>query len=426
VTIVDGLLFLAHRVPYPPTKGDKIRSFNLLKHLGQRHRLYLGAFVDDPADWAHESRLRELCHDVCLVNLKPGWRRLLSLRALLDGRPLSVAYFADSGMQRWVSNVLRTGAIRQALIFSSPMAQYVLQGSPPSGRGDIKTVMDFVDVDSDKWRMYGERRAWPMNRLYRMEARRLLAYDRGVAAAADASVFVSQPEADLFRHLVPEVKTPIMSVENGVDTEYFSPDREYETPYGEGDKVLVFTGAMDYWANEDAVSWFAREVFPHVRRRVPEAQFFIVGARPTDAVRRLREIAGVHVTGTVEDIRGYLHHAAVAVAPMRVARGIQNKVLEAMSMAKPVVTTPAAMHGIHATDELRSLVAEGEQAFAGRVIDLLTGGDTLGFGRLGREFVERRYRWSEKMSAFSSLLGDDKVSPAEGGSTVAMMAGEGG
>lgn len=423
---MDGLLFLAHRVPYPPTKGDKIRSFNLLKHFSQRFRVYLGAFVDDPADWAHESRLREMCHEVCLVKLTPRWRRLLSLRALLDGRPLSIAYFADAGMRRWVRSALGTGAIRRALVFSSPMAQYVPRESPPSGPDEVRTVMDFVDVDSDKWRMYAERHAWPMNWLYRLEARRLLAYDREIAAAVDASVFVSQQEAELFRRLAPDVRKRIVAVENGVDTDYFSPGDEYETPYAEGEKVLVFTGAMDYWANVDAVTWFAREVFPLVRQRVPQARFFIVGARPTEAVRRLREIPGVHVTGTVEDIRGYLKHAAVAVAPMRVARGIQNKVLEAMSMAKAVVTTPAAMQGIQPTDELSGLVAEDERPFADRVIELLTGADALRLGRLGREFVESHYRWSDKMAAFSRLLGEGDASLVEGAAAARVMARKGG
>ena len=422
---MEGLLFLAHRVPYPPTKGDKIRSFNMLNHLSRHFRVYLGAFVDDPADWSHEARLRELCHDVCLLRLTPRWRRLWSLRALLDGRPLSVAYFEDGKMRRWVCDLLRRDAVSRVLFFSSPMAQYAL-GPALDGAADRRTIMDFVDVDSDKWRMYGERHRGVLGWLYRREAAQLLEFDTWVANAVDASVFVSRAEADMFRGLAPQVVRPILAVENGVDTDYFSPQRAYANPFPDEDAALVFTGAMDYWANVDAVSWFVRAVFPRIRRQVPKARFFIVGARPTAEVRRLSAVDGVHVTGTVRDIRGYLHHAAIAVAPMRVARGVQNKVLEALAMARPIVMTVAAIHGIDAPGELSTLVADDEDHFARRAVELLVDRAAAErIGRIGRDFVESRYRWSEKMTAFSQLLGEGEPLWGEAGKLAMAAAGEG-
>ncbi len=142
----------------------------------------------------------------------------------------------------------------------------------------------------------------------------MMEYDRGVAAEYDVSMFVSVAECELFTRLAPEAKQHVACVENGVDIDYFSPDAEYENPYSASDKVLVFVGAMDYWANADAVSWFARHVFPQIRERIPEARFYIVGSRPLDAVSRLGKLPGITVTGAVKDIRPYLAHASMSVA----------------------------------------------------------------------------------------------------------------
>ena len=290
---MDAMLFLAHRVPYPPNKGDKIRSFNILAQLSKRYRIYLGAFVDDPADWAYERQLREICEDVCLVGIDPVWRKIWSLRALCSGRPLSISYYTSPRMRAWVRNKLRDCEVGRILVFSSAMAQYVMDQLEEIRVRRIKAVLDFVDVDAEKWRAYGERHRWPKSWIYRREAERLLVHDRRVAAAFDANVFVSQQEADLFRSLAPEVEKPIVTVENGVDLEFFSPLRAYTNPYAAGERVLVFTGAMDYWANVDAADWFAREIFPHIRQRVPQARFCIVGTRPTEAVRRYSGCAAI-------------------------------------------------------------------------------------------------------------------------------------
>ena len=214
---METLLLLVHRMPYPPNKGDKIRSFNMLSYLSRRYRVYLGAFVDDPADWRYEGKLREMCHDVCLVKLNPAWRRIWSLRALLFGRALSVAYFSDRRLKRWVTNVLRKGEVDRIVVFSSPMAQYVVNESSDLRDHRATKVMDFVDVDADKWRMYGERRSGPRGWIYRREAERLLAYDRRMASAFNANVFVSQREADLFRRLAPEVAKPILARVNSLE-----------------------------------------------------------------------------------------------------------------------------------------------------------------------------------------------------------------
>ena len=395
-----NLLFLAHRIPYPPNKGDKVRSFNLLKRLSPLFRIHLGAFVDDRGDLQHIPMLQALCEEVFAVPVHPRWRKFAGLAGLISGEALSLPYYRHSAMYRWVRRKLSAGRMDAVLVYSSPMAQYVL-GDNAQG---IRSVVDFVDVDSEKWRQYGEAHHWPMSWLYAREAKCLLRFERAAAARADVSVFVSRAEAELFQRLAPEVAGRVTHVANGVDTDFFNPDAVYPNPFRHDERPLVFTGAMDYWANVDAVSWFAREIFPAVRTRIPQARFWIVGARPTDDVRRLARLDGVHVTGTVEDVRPYLAHAVAGVATLRVARGIQNKVLEAMAMAKPVVATKAAMDGIGIESEYRDLIADDPAGITELAVKILRDGDKRQLGTWGRNFVLTHYSWAENLSRVEKLL----------------------
>lgn len=400
------LLFLTHRIPYPPNKGDKVRSFNLLKHLARDYRVHLGTFIDDPRDWRHVDAVKAMCGETCFVRLHPAWAKFRSLGALARGEPLTLPYYCSRRLRNWVARLLNGGAVNRVLVFSSAMAQYVEEETP----GGMRYVLDFVDMDSDKWRQYSDRHRWPMNWLYRRESAALFAFERHQARRFDASFFVSEAEAALFRKQAPETAARVTYIENGVDTDFFSPARDYPNPYPPEQRALVFTGAMDYWANVDAVTWFVREVLPRIREQDSAAHFYIVGARPTDEVRKLAEQPGVDVTGAVVDIRPYMAHAQVAVAPLRIARGIQNKVLEAMAMARPVLATPQAMDGIRSCPGLEWGVAESPVEITQRVLELLHHGDSLGLGRLGRECVQRHYSWAENLKHIEHLLEGDIVS----------------
>ena len=393
---MDDLLLLVHRIPYPPNKGDKIRSYHLLKYLAQHYRVHLATFVDDEDDWQHQPRVEALCASSHFARLNPALARVRSLGALLANRSLSLDYYRDAGLARWVENTVRQQAIRRVLVFSSPMAQYAQVAG-------ARCVVDFCDVDSDKWRQYAEKKSWPMSKLYAHEARQLLRYERRVAAQTDASLFVSKPEAELFKQLAPEVAGKTGFFNNGVDTDYFSPDPAWASPFKAGEQALVFCGAMDYWPNIDAVSWFAREIFPVIRARHPQALFAIVGARPSAEVQQLASIPGVMVTGTVPDVRPYVAHGAVCVAPLRIARGIQNKVLEAMSMARTVVVTPQALEGIEALPGRDLQLADDATAFAARVCAALALPEPA-MGRAARDLVEHLYGWSSNLAPVVSLL----------------------
>ena len=384
------LLLLVHRIPYPPNKGDKIRSYNLLKHLATKYRVHLATFVDDADDWQHVPAVEAMCASSHFVRLDPVKGKLRSVKALAMGKSLSLEYYRDADMKRWVARTMRQQAIARVMMFSSVMAQYA-DAFPAARR-----VIDFCDVDSDKWRQYAEKKKWPMSWVYRHEARSLLDYERKVANEFDASLFVSAPEAELFRTLAPESRAKIGFFSNGVDTEYFSPARDYANPFADAEQALVFTGAMDYWPNIDAVKWFAEHVLPRVRAAVPGARFYIVGSRPAPEVLAMASDAIV-VTGTVPDVRPYLAHCVAAVAPLRIARGIQNKVLEAMAMARPVVASPQAFEGIEAVNGRELLVVDAPADYADSLIGLLRSPHPS-MGQAARTSVERHYSWPAHLS----------------------------
>ncbi|MDR3439926.1 TIGR03087 family PEP-CTERM/XrtA system glycosyltransferase [Telmatospirillum sp.] len=395
------LLFLSQRIPFPPNKGDKLRSFSVLRHLAKSWKIHLGCFVDDPADWRYLDDLRPYCADLCCVGLDKRWAKLKSLRGLVSGTSLSVPYFHSRRLSQWVGTVLRDVQPQAAFLFSSVMGQYIPDNDRLRPR---RVVMDFVDVDSDKWRQYAQMHSLPMSWVYGRESRRLLAFDRGVAGGADASIFVSAPEAALFRQLAPEVAAKTHAISNGIDFSYFSADTSQPSPFPAGSRGVVFTGAMDYWPNVDAAIWFAEEMFPAIRARVPEAVLFIVGGNPAPKVVKLGELPGVTVTGRVPDVRPYLTYASASVAPLRVARGIQNKVLEGMAMGKVVITTDQGLEGIEALPGRELLVANDVASFISATVRALTDASLAPMGAAARRRIVDSYSWDDKLAEFERLL----------------------
>jgi len=398
---MEPLLYLTHRIPYPPNKGDKVRSYHLLRFLAHRYAVHLGTFVDDEADRAHDGALAPLCASMHVATIHPTRARIRSLAGLLSGEALTLGYYRDEGLAQWVRASVAQHGITRVVVFSAAMAQYVTQ------LAGVRTVVDFVDVDSAKWEQYGRSRAWPLSQIYRREGDRLLAFERAVARATDASVFVTAAEADLFRRKAPECAARVSFAQNGVDTEYFAPDAARASPFEADEEALVFTGAMDYWPNVDAVCWFAHEVLPAIRAARPQARFHIVGMQPAPTVQALARLPGVAVTGRVPDVRPYLQHARVVVAPLRVARGIQNKVLEAMAMARPVVASTGAAQGLPAVPGVELEIADPPADMAAltvRVMDRLRG-DALGVAARAR--VVANYDWNVNLAPFAALLEAD-------------------
>jgi sugar transferase (PEP-CTERM/EpsH1 system associated) len=403
---MPDLLFLTQRLPYPPMKGEKIRPLQILKYLAQWYDIHLGCLVDDPADWQHVDTIRAMVKNIHVAPLDRRIARLWCLRGLLTGEALSVTFFRDAGLTRWVRSVMET--VRPAVVFvnSGNMAPYVLD----LPRTPVRMV-DLADVDSEKWRAYAANAKGPMRLVYRREWRRIAALEQRIARESDLSSFVSEPEAALFRRLHPDCATRIRGTSSGVDYRYFDPASAHTAVYDPALPTYVFTGTMDYLPNVEAVTWFATGILPLIRRDVPDAQFYIVGNNPSPEVQKLAQIPGVFVTGRVPDVRPYLAHATAAVAPMRIARGIQNKVLEAMAMGKPAVVTAGALEGINAEPGREVILADTEDDFAAACCRLATTADGAAIGAAARARIVRDYDWAATLSRFDDLLRPDLLRP---------------
>ena len=395
-----NLLYLVHRLPYPPNKGDKVRSYHLLKHLAAQHQVFLGTFVDDPQDEVHVPTVRDLCAELHVARLRPRQAKLRSAWALLGEQALTLRYYRDAGMNAWVDQLASRHAIDAVVVFSSAMAQYA-QRLP-----QIPMLVDFVDVDSAKWSQYASQHRWPMSWLYRREGESLLAYERSVALQARRSFFVTDKESALFTQLAPECAGRVDTISNGVDADFFSPDASRPSPFAATQELpIVFTGAMDYWPNIDAAIWFSKDILPRLLPTHPKLRFYVVGRSPSSEVKALAS-PHVVVTGTVPDVRPYLQGARIVVAPLRVARGVQNKILEAMAMARPVLTSTAckqaivtsgAPSGLHEADTEADYVAGIERLLADPQ-------RAQPDGRLARELVLAQYSWRAHLAGLDRHL----------------------
>lgn len=393
-----NLAYLCHRIPYPPDKGDKIRSYHQVEWLAERHQVHLFTLIDDRADERHIEPLRERVHALHVESFHPKLRRLKSLLAIGTGGSLSEAYFRDRRLMRQLGRVAAEQSAKGEPIdlvfaFSSAMCPY-------ADSVDAPLAADYVDVDSAKWAAYAESARWPLSWLFSREAREVQALERRYAEQADLTVLCTpREEADLRSFCDPRAA---VSIGNGTDTEYFCPDESDEASRPRGSEV-VFSGAMDYRANVDAVVWYAEAVHPLVRAACPEVSLTVVGSNPAPAVQRLAEQEGVTVTGRVPDVRPYIRRATVAVAPLRVARGVQNKVLEALACGTPVVATGAALGGV--PDPQGVEVAEDPQAFADSVARILKDRPKRdAMSAAGRAYIVDRFRWSRSMTDLEERL----------------------
>jgi polysaccharide biosynthesis protein PslH len=391
------LLFLSHRVPYPPDKGEKIRAWHILKYLAGSHDVHLGCLADDPADLDQLDELRQVCASIGCFHVSPSIQKGRALLRMRSGRPLTADAFDNGGLRRWVAQTLSGRPISSIFVFSSAMASYVRDYN------DCIRILDMVDIDSEKWRAYAPYHGWPMRAFYTREGDTLLALERQLVREFDFTLFVSEAETIRFLALAPESEDRIGWIDNGVDLERFSPKHTFASPFSKGSTNIVFTGTMNYWPNVDAVNWFAEAVLPLVRGKYPSANFYIVGGTPSRTVLRLRRIPGVVVTGRVPDVRAFLAHADVAVAPLRIARGIQNKILEAMAMALPVVATPEAFEGLRASPGEHLLVAKIPESIARSIIDILEN-RYPDLGSAGRKAVEQNHDWRATLRALDAVF----------------------
>jgi sugar transferase (PEP-CTERM/EpsH1 system associated) len=400
-TPANEVLFLAHRIPWPPDRGDRIRSWHLLQALAARAKVHCGCLIEGKVAPAQVEAVASLSDSWCLAPRTPSLG-LAAVAALLTGRPISVAAFSSLLLRRWVRQVLAANPIGTIFVFSGQMAQYV----PHDFAGRV--VMDFVDVDSAKFAAYAATaRSKLVRSIHAREARVLAAFEARAAQRADVSLLVTPQERDLFVSRLPDpAACHVATLGNGIDAARFSPAAVApERGAGAGPQI-VFTGQMDYAPNAAAVALFANHVMPAILAHWPEARFSIVGRAPGADVRALDGRNGTHVTGEVPDVRPWLAGADLVVAPLQIARGVQNKVLEAMAMARPVLLTSAAATGIAGQDGVHFAVADGADALAARALALLAdraAADAM--GTAAREHVLAHAGWDRALATLPAIMG---------------------
>ena len=396
------ILFLAHRIPYPPNKGDKIRSYNILQYLTKHHEVYLGSMIDEKTDTQYVDQFQSQVKEFVFDTIQPKIKKICCLRSFFRNESITVCYFYSSKLQKKIDALFERIDFDVLFCFSSPMAEYYFRSAHKNRtKKPLVRIMDLIDVDSYKWAQYAEKSSGFKRLIYRYEARCLSRYEHRIAETFDHLLLVSGQEKNIFLRGLAVANLSVVT--NGVDLDFFNPchPQRHQTQK----PTLVFTGVMDYWPNIEGVQWFVERIFPRIRMTAPDATFYIVGSRPTAEIRCLGQIEGIVVTGFVEDIRDYLAAADVCVVPLRIARGIQNKILEAMAMGKPVVTTSQAFEGIKAISGREIVSVDDEEMFAAAVVDLMQDRHKAeSIGIKARRCMEAHYSWDINLNVLDEIF----------------------
>jgi sugar transferase (PEP-CTERM/EpsH1 system associated) len=396
-----NILFLAQRVPFPPNKGEKIRTFNQLKYLAHNHKVSVCAPLEQQQDISYFQTLSdEYCEHVYYQSLPNKIIRLL--KGLLTGKALSIANFYSKKLQSTFDILLKEKSFDAVICTSSAMAEYIYKSKSFHGlTKKPQLLMDFMDLDSDKWRQYSETSTVPMKWIYQREATILAKYESKITRDFHCSFFIADAEVDLFKSQT-EDPGKVLTMGNGMDYKSFIPA---ETPPYNDDPVLLFTGVMDYKPNIDAVIWFVENTWLEILKKHPKARFIIAGMNPTTTVKGLEKNTGIEVTGFVDDILPYYHQSDYFIAPFRLARGVQNKVLQAFACGLPVISTPMGAEGIDCEENKNILIASTADEFLTALTRLESDEE---FRDLVKEnalnLIHKKYSWEGKLQILDDVL----------------------
>jgi sugar transferase (PEP-CTERM/EpsH1 system associated) len=388
------ILYVCHRFPFPPNRGGKIRPFNMIRHLSQNHEVTVASLARSPEEARDGEGIAPHCHRYLMDTVTPLGAVARMLMGAPTSVPASMANFHSPRLARLIREELQRTAFDLIFVHCSSVAHYV--ADVPG----IPKIIDFGDMDSQKWLDYAQVRPFPVSLTYRIEGLKMLRAEKRLARQFDLCTCTTRAEFETLTGY--GVDTPAAWFPNGVDLEFFAPgDGAYDP------NAIVFVGRMDYYPNQQGVTDFCVNVLPLIRTQRPEATFSIVGAKPSAEIMELGKLPGVSVTGTVPDVRPYVTGAAVAIAPLRIARGTQNKILESLAMAVPVVSSAAAAKGIDAVAGEHFLAADNAADFARMTLGLLNDpAERTRLAQGGRARMESHHNWPASMRRLDAIIED--------------------
>ena len=388
-----NILYLTHRMPYPPDKGDRIRGYNLLRWVSQRASVHLACLADEPVQDSSIAALEQYCERLAVVRLGSLTRWPRALGSLALGRTVTEGAFGAPALRTTLRQWARETQFHAAIASGSSMVGYLRMDELSA----VPAVVDLQDVDSQKWLDYAETCSGPRGLLYRIEGHRLRRLELGLSEWARAVVLVSEREMQVYRQFG---GSGARLVTSGVDLDTFQATSQKEEPN------CVFVGALNYHPNVEGIRWFCHEVWPQLHEPHPQSRLLLVGRRPVPAVLRLARIPGVELIGQVPDVRPYMAGAAVAIAPLHIARGLQNKVIEALAMGKATVASPAALAGFSLEPGTHALAATTAREWVAAITRLLADPHLRSqLGSAGRRYVEENHCWDHCLAPFAELLG---------------------
>jgi len=395
-------LYISQRVPFPPNKGEKIRTFHQIEYLLKKgHEISLCCPYTSESELVLFDQLKEQYSiDTKQVKLGPSILRYLS--GIILGKPLSVSNFYNIKLQQTIDKLITEETFQNIICTSSSMAEYIFKSSAlPTIEKKPKLIMDFMDLDSDKWSQYSESSISLMKWVYQRESKLLAKYERKINNSFDHCFFISQAEVDLFCINADCTKKPL-AIGNGMDNKTFTPAYQ---PIDNSDPVFIFTGVMDYKPNIDSALWFANNVWPKIISKYPLSRFIVAGMNPVQSIQDLSLTKGIEVTGFVDDILPYYHQSDFFVAPLQIARGVQNKVLQAFSCGLPVISTSMGAEGIDYIEGENILIADTPDTFFERIEQLIN--DKVLYQTLKSNaitLIKEHYTWEAKLSSLDKLL----------------------
>ena len=388
-----NILYICHRFPFPPKRGGKIRPFNMIRHLNEQgHNIWVASLARSASEREECEGIEEYCHDYfCSTVNELAQTARMALRLPLP-TPSSMGYFFSHELKQHIDQLLQNNDFDLIFVHCSSVAQYVqhVQGIPK--------ILDFGDMDSQKWLSYTSFKPFPLNYGYWWEGQKMLRAEKKLAAQFDMCTATTRMEWETLSGF--EVSEDTDWFPNGVDANYFSPSEEkYNT------NAISFIGRMDYYPNQQSMLEFCSKTLPLIKEIIPDVQLFIVGADPSEAIKRLEDIPGVTVTGSVPDVRPYVRQTAAMVAPLNIARGTQNKILEAMSMGVPVVSSTSAAGGIDAIAGQHFLVAKKPHEYCKHLVELMQNADhRASFSVAGRARVLSNHNWRSSMQRMDRII----------------------